>query len=257
VHAKPLGDLTSNVRPLARFAMRVLAAALWLGLPTPAAAQLLPAKPINWLSPLPAPPPQVVQFWPRSETSNRFLKGRFLIGVSTSHALTPDQELGSRWNVSPFIRNTPRRNGWGPAFGLNWFKGDVTVSIDGQRVTVGEVKVRPVMVGVAYTWNRDRLFTNVSLTGGYAFTSARVTAAMPVNTAATIEIGNGWVVRPAVGMTYALTHRFVVAGSVGYVYTNPSITIDVQQLARAPSRYSGTFRGDYFNLSVGLAYSIF
>ena len=64
-------------------------------------------------------------------------------------------------------------------------------------------------------------------------------------------------VRPNVGFTYALTRRLAIIGSVGYVYTNPTITVTVNQQDQAPSRFSGTFRSDYISLTVGTAVSIF
>jgi hypothetical protein len=185
------------------------------------------------------------------------MAGRFLVGVTTGGKLTPDDALGSRWSVAPFVRNTPGRVGWGPSFGFSWFSGDIAIPIDGRRTPIGEVKVRPVMAGVGYTFGHGRARTNLSLVAGYAFTSAKVTAALPAGTEATIDIGRSWVVRPNVGVTVALTRRLALVGSVAYVYTNPTITIGVTQPGQAPLRLSGTFRSDYLSFTVGSAFSIF
>jgi len=233
------------------------ATVLLMLVPAAVRAQDLPSKPLSWLATLPVPSPSPVVS-PSGEVGQRpFLKGRFLVGVNVTHGLTPEDDVGSRWSISPFFRNTPRRVGWGPSFGLNWFTGDIAVSIDGRKTTVGEVKVRPVMAGVGYTIGSGRARTTVSLVGGYAFSDATVTAALPAGTTASIDIDDSWVVRPNVGVTFALTRRLALVGSIGYIYTNPTVTVNVTQLGRAATNVSGTYRSDYVNITVGTAVSIF
>jgi len=233
------------------------ATVLLMLVPAAVRAQDLPSKPLSWLATLPVPSPSPVVS-PSGEVGQRpFLKGRFLVGVNVTHGLTPEDDVGSRWSISPFFRNTPRRVGWGPSFGLNWFTGDIAVSIDGRKTTVGEVKVRPVMAGVGYTIGSGRARTTVSLVGGYAFADATVTAALPAGTTASIDIDDSWVVRPNVGVTFALTRRLALVGSIGYIYTNPTVTVNVTQLGRAATNVSGTYRSDYVNITVGTAVSIF
>ena len=233
------------------------ATVLLMLVPAAVRAQDLPSKPLSWLATLPVPSPSPVVS-PSGEVGQRpFLKGRFLVGVNVTHGLTPEDDVGSRWSISPFFRNTPRRVGWGPSFGLNWFTGDIAVSIDGRKTTVGEVKVRPVMAGVGYTIGSGRARTTVSLVGGYAFADATVTAALPAGTTASIDIDDSWVVRPNVGVTFALTRRLALVGSIGYIYTNPTVTVSVTQLGRAATNVSGTYRSDYVNITVGTAVSIF
>ena len=185
------------------------------------------------------------------------LKGRFLVGASTSFAATPNVDLGSSWKISPFIRNTPRRSGWGPSFGLSWYTGDIRVNVDGTKVMLGEVKVRPVMGGVSYAIIRGRSITSLSLVGGYAFNRARVTYALPEGTIASMRIGNAWVVRPNVGLTFALRPRLALAGGVGYVFSKPRITIDIDRAGQPRETVNGRYRSDYVVATVGLAFSIF
>jgi len=80
---------------------------------------------------------------------------------------------------------------------------------------------------------------------------------LPDGAVASIDIENAWVVRPNVGLTYALTRRLALIGSLGYVYTNPTIAINVSQQGQAPSRVSGSLRSDYVSITVGTAISIF
>lgn len=225
--------------------------------PPAAQAQSLPSTPLHGYAPLASSVPSPVALPAAAEGRGEFLKGRFLVGVNLTHGLTPEDYVGSRWSVSPFFRNTPRRVGWGPSFGLNWFTGDIDVVVDGVRTTIGEVKVRPIMFGIGYTLDGGRARTTISLVGGYAFTDARVTAALPEGTTASISITDAWVVRPNVGVTVALTKRLALVGSVGYIYTNPTITANVTRLGRTAGSVSGAYRADYVNITVGTAVSVF
>jgi long-subunit fatty acid transport protein len=135
--------------------------------------------------------------------------------------------------------------------------GNIVVPVDGRQTTIGEMKIRPLMGGVSYSIGAGRLRTSFSLVGGYAFASAKVTTALPAGTAATIEVTDAWVVRPNVGVTYALMKRLALVASVGYVYTNPTIIISVSQQGQPLGRLSGTFRSDYVSITAGTAVSIF
>jgi hypothetical protein len=238
-------------------ALRTLGAALVLSSTVSAHAQELPSTPLQWQFPLPVAPRPTYPIGTVHETAGSFLEGRFLLGVNVAHSLTPDQALGSHWSLSPVVRNTPRRLGWGPSFGLSGYTGNIVVPIDGRQTTIGEMKIRPLMGGISYSIGGGRLRTSFSLVGGYAFTSAKVTTALPAGTAATIDVTDAWVVRPNVGVTYALMKRLALIGSVGYVYTNPTITIFVSQPGQPLGRLSGTFRSDYVSITAGTAVSIF
>lgn len=220
-----------------------------------------PLASTSWTAVLPMPAMATSAVWaaPRASSERKAgpLKGRFLVGATTSISATPNVDLGSSWRISPFIRNTPRRAGWGPSFGLNWFTGDVRVDVDGTKVTLGEVKVRPVMGGVSYAIMKGRTITNLSLIGGYAFNRARVTYALPEGTTASMRIGNAWVVRPNVVLTVALRPRLALIGSAGYVFSKPSLTIDIDRAGQPRQTVSGRYHNDYFAATAGLAFSIF
>jgi hypothetical protein len=191
------------------------------------------------------------------ETRRGPLAGRFLIGATTSIAVTPAVDLGSTWRISPFIRNTPRRSGWGPSFGLSWFRGELRVPVNGQSVTVGEVKVRPVMAGVSYAIIRGRTITSLSVVAGYAFNRARVTAALPDGTSVSARFDSAWAMRPNVGLTFALRPRLALVGGFGYVYSKPRLMIDIDRAGQPRESMSVHQRSDYVAASAGLAFSVF
>lgn len=233
------------------------AAAGWLMAATAGAqAQDLPSTPLSWPASLPAAEPASLPLPAAEDGRTSFLKGRFLVGINLVHRLTPDDHIDSSWSVSPLFRTTPR-TGWGPSFGLNWFTGDIVVSVGGKRTPIGKVRVRPIMAGVGYTIGSGRTRTTISLVGGYAFTSSKVAAALPDGATAAIGIADAWVVRPNVGVTIALAKRLALVGSLGYIYTTPTIDVRVTHPSRAAANISGVYRGDYVNVTVGTAVSIF
>jgi hypothetical protein len=257
VHPRHPEDPTSTLRSAARPVLWRLAAALVMLAPAAAHAQELASTPIEAQCPLPAAPVATFPGGSAQETEGRFLKGRFLLGANVAHSLTPDEAFGSHWKLTPVVRNTPRRLGWGPSFGLSGYTGDIVVPVDGRKTTIGELKIRPVMGGVSYSIGPGRLRTSFSLVGGYAFTNAKVMTALPEGTSVTIDVTDAWVVRPSVGVTYALMRRLALVASVGYVYTNPTIAITVGSQGQPPRRLSGSFRSDYVSITAGTAVSIF
>lgn len=180
-----------------------------------------------------------------------------MVGVSVSHVLTPDSDLGQKWSVSPVFRNTPRRNGWTPAIGLNWYTGDIAVPVDGRRTTIGEIRLRPVMAGIGYSMGRGRARTTIGVVAGYAFNSSVVSRELPAGTTASISVTDAWVVRPSVALTYALTRRLAIISSVGYVYMDPTVRATLDEHGIRKSVGLGSYRADYVNFKVGTAFSFF
>jgi hypothetical protein len=84
-----------------RGALRSLAAALVLLVPVVSHAQELASTPLQAQFPLPAAPPPTYPIGAEPERAGSFLKGRLLLGVNLAHSLTPDEDLGSHWSLSP------------------------------------------------------------------------------------------------------------------------------------------------------------
>src|ERR1044072_6723775 len=78
------------------------------------------------------------------------------IGGSVGGIFPFDDEVsvGAAFGVSAGLAPEP---GFGPPLGFGWYQGDLTLSgISGDR-EVGDLRVRPLMGGVGYTWVRGRL----------------------------------------------------------------------------------------------------
>jgi hypothetical protein len=186
-----------------------------------------------------------------------YLKGRFLVGASWGSVVTIDKNLGTQYRVSPFFRWNSRRAGWGPSFGLSWTETDLRVPVDGRPVTVGHVKVRPVMGGIGYSIVRGRVRTSLGLVAGYTFNKSELTVALPEGTTASIDIDDTWALSPKADVTFAVTRRIALVGSAGYVFSNPNVSVSVAQNGQETYRSSDHVRADAFVVRVGAAVSIF
>jgi hypothetical protein len=227
-----------------------------LAAPSVASAQDLPSRPVLAIASL--PPSGLPQFEAPAEAAPPFLKGRFMIVVNTGQAFTPDEALESTsWHISPSVRNTPKHGGWSPSFGLSWSTSELRAPVNGVSTVIGNIRIRPVMLGVGYSIIRGRVMTNVSLTAGYTFNKARITLAMPEGTAVDLRFRDAWVARPNVGFTVRLASRLALTGSLSYVHTRPTVTLAVLQNGVPVFTSSGTIHSDYMSYRVGLGYSIF
>ena len=118
-------------------------------------------------------------------------------------------------------------HGWGPAFGLSWFTTDVSSG----GLKLGELKTRPVLGGVGYTWVRGRLATKASLTAGVVFSSATLDEALlaQISGPASLDVRNSFAVRPAVSLEYALFRKLALKGTLSVLATRPSVVLTTPQ----------------------------
>ena len=70
------------------------------------------------------------------------------------------------------------RPGWGPAFGLSWFRSGIRVPVDGSSRTIGTLRVRPIMGGIGYTWVRGHTSVRLKAVGAWAFRDHSVRASV-------------------------------------------------------------------------------
>jgi hypothetical protein len=171
--------------------------------------------------------------------------------------LTPGRDLDSEFRVSPSVGLSPSRGGWGSSFGLNWFKADIRAPLDGQSVAVAQLRVRPLMAGISYSVLRHRLLTSLSLIGGFAFNRVKTLQGLPAGVSASLHIRNSWVAYPHVGLTYGITRRLALRGSVGYIFARPPLSLRVTQNGVLVHSNDASFRGDYFNCGFGIGYAVF
>jgi hypothetical protein len=165
------------------------------------------------------------------------------VGVSIS-AIRPVEGGGASIGISPVVRLNPGR-GWGVAGALAWYDTDL-VGGPGEGV-VSLVRVRPFMLGPAYSVGHGRVRTTFSVVAGYSANSAR-----DVRPAYTVDVGDSFAVRPGVDLTYTVAPRVALIGFGGYLLTRPEVTIQ-----RDGIRTTERWRGDAVVLSAGVVVSPF
>jgi hypothetical protein len=165
------------------------------------------------------------------------------VGVSFS-VVRPVDGDGASLGISPVVRLNPGE-GWGVAGALSWYDTDLAGGPGGAVASL--VRVRPFMIGPAYSVRHGRFRTAYSVVAGYAWNSAR-----DVRPGYSVQVGNSFAVRPGVDLTYALAPRWALVGFGGYLITRPDVTI---QRAGVPT--SVGWRGDAVVLSAGLVVTPF
>ena len=138
-------------------------------------------------------------------------------------------------------------HGWGPAFGLSWFTTDVSSG----GLTIGQLKTRPVLGGVGYTWVRGRLATKASLTAGIVFNSATLDEALltQISGPASLDVRNSFAVRPALSLECSVFRKLAVRGTLAYLATRPSTVVTTAQ-----GQTRGTWNASHASLQGGVVF---
>lgn len=193
----------------------------------------------------PAPPGSA----PESEVMEEEADPRLLaVGASVGFRNARIGQLDAATSLSPLFR-FGAGTGLAPAFDLNWFTADLFAGEDGPRV--GNVNVRPIMIGLGYTIRGDRLSLTTSVVGGYAFNSLHLEGEVPGGSLA-LKVTNGPVWRPGVSIWYDASRRVALNVFAGYIMTRPTVTwlVDGAFEDRA-------LRTDTVLVSTGVAWKVF
>lgn len=169
---------------------------------------------------------------------------RVAAGASVNLMKPSESALGdTRTTVTPTLGLEPTR-GFGITYGLNWFEQRVPLQDLGGPLADGRIHIRPVMLGVSYTFGEGRTRFSVSTVAGYAFNNIDLlddTRQGPGE----ISIENSTVVRPGVRLWQSLHEHVGLSFFGGYVITRPKLTIDGVER---------TLKADYAVFSAGVAY---
>lgn len=191
------------------------------------------------------------------EFGERYLKGRFLVGATWGPAWTVDSKLDDAYKVSPFIRWNSRGSGWGPTFGISWTTAELRAPVGNQAASIGTIKLRPVMAGFGYRRLLGRALVSAGIVAGYTFNDARTDVPLPPGVTATVKVDNTWAAGPKAGVTFAVTRRLGLVGSLSYVYSNPDVTVRVSRDGLPVFEATDHVRGDALSARIGLAVSLF
>jgi hypothetical protein len=157
-----------------------------------------------------------------------------------------------------FLVRTPSQSGWAvtPMFG--WFSSDVdAVALDRPQLSMGELTVRPVLVGLRRTWVQHPLSVDVAAAAGPSFNSFKVSdqARLALDggsgtVSSDAEVSLAW--RIQASAWHDFTDRLAVRGAVSYAWNRPDVTIDV-----GPSGRRFNENANSIQIGFGVAYRIF
>ena len=183
---------------------------------------------------------------------------RLGVGASVTHVTPRSDELTrSPLRLGPLVRLQPGE-GWGFAGAFNWYDTDVDgafARVDGR---FGELRVKPLMGGVGYTFRSGRLRTTFSVVGGPAWNRLQVSEAVRSAFAAvdrdiddtldTVSVA----VRPGVGVSFRIAPRVDLTGFGGYLFNRPEFTVPTPA-----GDVRNEWTADAMVLSIGAVFVVF
>jgi hypothetical protein len=184
----------------------------------------------------------------------------FAVGVNYTQRLANDEGAHGNGGIGISWRLGHSDEGWGWTYGLGWFATDLERSVGGKTVTLGEVKVRPIVAGYGYTHRLSRRWSVTGdVVGGFAFTtfdiSPEADEALRAEARADrldTHIGAVPIVRPEVKAWYDLNRKWGLQLNTWYVLARPKVTITTPV-----SQETLHVRADTFSVSAGIVYRIF
>ena len=181
-------------------------------------------------------------------------KGRVSVGGSVTWVKPTDSEVGSLVGAGPLVRLNPKK-GWGLAGGLSWFRADIENPVGDD--TLAQLRIRPLMGGVAYTIGEQPFLISFSVVAGPSFNSLDFDDdfldRLPPGPTPSIDAKNSFAVRPGVGLTWTVAPRVAIIGFGGYMINRPDV------FYRSPSgqEFRNQWKADAFLFSAGVVYSLF
>ena len=159
-----------------------------------------------------------------------------------------DVTVGAAFGINAGLAPAP---GFGPTLGFGWYRGDLTLSGVSGSAEVGDLRVRPLMAGVGYTWVRGRLATGVSINLGISFNSIRLNdqyrGFFGPGTEVRVDSSNSFAARPQLRFEYSVARKVGIYTSLGYFFTEFDNVIETPA-----ARFENEWDASSFNLFVGV-----
>jgi hypothetical protein len=184
---------------------------------------------------------------------------RFALGAEVTLREQTDRLVHGHNSIGLLWRLGQGETGWGWKWGFNWFSADISQSVGGAVVPFGHMHVRPLMVGYGYNYRRGRDVFIATVHGGYAFVSMTL-APQAVDAyndrlgaqSVTLSTPNTFVVRPGVSVWHDVNRKIGLHMSSTFMVARPLAVVDSTR-----GRDERRIRADMFQVTAGLAYSIF
>lgn len=171
------------------------------------------------------------------------------VGVTLSRFEPRDDTLAPRTSIGPLVR-LGSGSGLGATIAFNWTSADLFADGNNDQ-SLGQVRLRPVMGGVGYTWSGGQTSATVSLVAGYSFNSLRIDDPTPGQPVA-VRVADSLAWRPGFSFWYDMSGRLAMNVFAGHLFARPTLTVlDSESVSRR------TLRADTSVVRVGLAYKLF
>ena len=158
--------------------------------------------------------------------------------------VTAGRALGVNFGLAP-------EHGLGLTLGFGWYTADLTLSGVSGDAEVGDLRVRPLMAGVSYTWVKGRVATGVSINAGVSFNSIRLNdqyrSFFGPGTEVRVDASNSFATRPQLRVEYAVARKVGIFSSAGYFFTEFDNVIETPR-----GRFENEWDASSFNVFVGV-----
>jgi hypothetical protein len=171
------------------------------------------------------------------------------VGLSLGRSVPSESGLDDSLRIGPLVR-LGTGSGLGPAIGFGWFRAAWRSSTPDTPV-MAEIRVRPVLGGIAYGVQGDRKAVSFSLLGGIAFNSLAWPRAV-VDDQIPLSIAHSFAVRPGASLWLDLDRRMAVNIAASYLMTRPRVRV----LDRGELR-TRSLRANAILFNTGIVYKIF
>ncbi len=217
-----------------------LLSALAIAAATPSAAQ----------EPAPAPKIQAPDPDPRENP----LRG-LAIGPGLD-VIVPTSDKASIAVVPRLSIRLPSDGGWAPTVGFGWFDTAIDGDEFGRDERMGELQLRPIMVGARYTWLRGVYSFDVAATAGPSFSDfdldGEVARTLFAGQHVVAEASTSLATKVQGGVWYDYSDRVSFRGTLGYFRCSPEITVSVGGQGRRFTQAAHTIQ-----FGASLVYRIF
>lgn len=174
-------------------------------------------------------------------------RGLFAVGASLRSGRPGADALESGLTVNPLLRFGSGA-GFGPAMGFDWYGTNLSASADSRA---SRLRVRPIMVGAAYTVIAGRVSVVPSLVAGYSFNRIAVPDT-GTEAPLAVDVRNSLAWRPGIAIWIDTGRRTAANVSIGRLMTRLNVTYIEDGVIEQRS-----LNGHATMLSVGLAYKLF
>lgn len=197
---------------------------------------------------------------PEPGTSERT---RLQLGVSLKGTLTPGTDTNNAVNPT-FVwrwrgKGSRLNDRWVPAYRLSSFSSQVSAQLGSRELPVGDVKIRPLMLGVDYKMPRGKWQWAAGLSAGWAINNVETRweyRARAIDLAGTpdlwVDVHNSLVWGPRLKGWYDVDRRLSFMVESAYLVTRPAL--DVRANGVLSTRRLNL---DAFIVKAGIVYGIF